>query len=97
MSISKKGFRKVQLVDGIFIASEASDVISSLIRERINFLKPHKLSMCEENVNSDTCYDDSRVNELTKEKKEFKAICKEAKIMGKKIKINGILDIETID
>jgi hypothetical protein len=96
MLISKEVLRKVQLVDGVFIPSEASDVISRLIREKINFHKLNRLS-CEENVNSDTAYDDSRVTELTEDRKEFKAICTEAKLMEKKIKVNGILEIEIID
>jgi hypothetical protein len=68
MSISKKVLRKVQLVDGVFIASKASGVISRLIREKINFHKLSRLSKYEENVNSDTSYDDNRVTELTVKK-----------------------------
>jgi hypothetical protein len=94
---SKDVLTKVQLVDSTFSPSEASDVVSSLIREKINFHKLHRLSMCEGNVNSDTNYDDSRVVELELERKEFKEICREAKLMGKRIKINGVLEIEIID
>lgn len=94
---TKNVITKVQLVDSTFSASEASDVVSSLIREKINFHKLHRLSMCEGNVNSDTNYDDSRVEKLELERKEFKEICREAKLMGKKIKINGVLEIEIID
>jgi hypothetical protein len=68
MSISKKVLHKVQLVDGIFIPLEASDVIGRLIREKINFHKLSRLSMYEENVNSDTSYDDNHVTELTVKK-----------------------------
>lgn len=88
---------KVQLVDGEFTASEASDLISSLIKEKVNFHKIHRLSMFEGNVNNDTSFDDLRVSELLKEKQEFKAFCREARAMGKKVKINGILNIELID
>jgi hypothetical protein len=97
MSISKGVLCKVQLVDGVFIPSEASDVISRLIREKINSYKLHKLSMCKKNANSDSGNDDSRVTELIAKRKEFKAICTEAKLTGKKIKINGVLEIEIID
>ncbi len=97
MSTSKEVLHKVQLVDGVFIPSEASDVISRLIREKINFHKINRLSMCEGNVNSDSGYDDSRVTELIEKRKEFKAICIKAKLTGKKIKINGVLEIEVID
>jgi hypothetical protein len=97
MSASKEVLHKVQLVDGIFTPSEASDVISSLIREKINFHKLHRLSICEGDVNSDTDYDDSRVILLSQERTEFKVICREAKLMGKKIKIKGTLEIEITD
>jgi hypothetical protein len=97
MNTTKEVMNKVQLVDGIFTASEASDIVSSLIGEKINFHKLHRLSMSEGNINSDTGYDDSRVVELTAERKEFKELCREARLMGKKIKINGILEIEIID
>jgi hypothetical protein len=53
--------------------------------------------MSEGNINSDTGYDDSRVVELTAERKEFKELSREARLMGKRIKINGILEIEIID
>ncbi|SHI42544.1 hypothetical protein [Aquimarina spongiae] len=88
---------KVQLVDGVFTPSEAADVINSLIREKINFHKLHRLSLCEGNINSDTQYDDSRVQELLQEKEDFKTIHKEALIAGKRVKISGVLEIEVID
>lgn len=88
---------KVQLVDGQFTPSEASDVINALIKEKINFHKIHRLSMCEGNIDSDTSYDDSRVAQLQREQVDLKAICHEARLAGKNVKINGILDIEIID
>lgn len=88
---------KVQLVDGKFTAMEASDVINSLIDEKINFHKIHRLSMCEGNVDSDTAFDDSRVAQLQREKESFREIYQEAKRAGKQLRINGILEIEIID
>jgi len=88
---------KVQLIDGTFTSSEGLDVINSLINEKINFHKLHRLSMCEGNMNSDTSYDDSRVTELFQEKEDFKKIFQEAQASGKRFKINGIIEIEMID
>lgn len=88
---------KVQLVDGDFTASETSDVLNALLNVKINFHKLHRLAVKEGDVNSDCSYDDSRVNELIQEKNDLKAICHEARLEGKKIKINGILNIELID
>ncbi|WP_298951664.1 hypothetical protein [uncultured Nonlabens sp.] len=97
MNTSKEVLNKVQLIDGQFTPSEAADVVSSLIEGKINFHKLRRLSLSEGNMHSDTGYDDSRVKELTIERKEFKAVCREALTMGKNIKINGILEIEIID
>lgn len=88
---------KVHLVDGVFTPSEALDVINNLIGEKINFHKIHRLSMCEGDMNSDTAYDDSRVHELMQEKDDFKAIYKEAKLLGKQVRINGILNVEIVE
>jgi hypothetical protein len=95
MSIRKVVPHKVQLVD---VICTPADVINSLIiKEKISFHKLHRrLSMSEGNITSDPIYDDSRITELTDEKKEFKPICRERNLMGKKIKINGTLEIEII-
>lgn len=95
--VAKDVLHKVKLVDGVFTASEASDVINSLIEEKINFHKIHRLSLNEGNMYSDTSYDDSRVNELIQDKAEFKSFCHEARIDGKKIRIHGVLNLEIID
>lgn len=88
---------EVQLIDGVFTPSEAKDVINALIKEKINFHKIHRLSIWEGNENDDTTFDDSRVSQLLREKENFKDVYKEAMLSGKRIKINGILDIEFVD
>jgi hypothetical protein len=87
---------KVQLVGGVFIPSEASDVISRLIIKKTSSYKLNSLSMSEENVNNDTAYNDSYLAELIKKRNEFKAVRTEAKLIGKKTNVNSILDIEII-
>ncbi len=89
--------KKVQLVDNVFTPQEASDIVTNLINEKINFHKLQRLSQWEGDVNSDTSFDDNRVVKLTKESQTFKKICQEAKINGQKIKINGVLEIEILD
>ncbi|MGY3792353.1 hypothetical protein [uncultured Aquimarina sp.] len=95
--VSTEVTHKVQLVDGVFTPSEASDVINSLIREKVNFHKLHRLSICEGDMHSDTKFDDSRVSQLLQEKENFKPIYKEAMLGGKRVKISGVLNIEIID
>lgn len=83
--------QKIQLVDGTFTPSEASDVILALLDEKINFHKLQRLSWCEGSTTADTEYPDGRIQELEKEIiKEFIASVRHE---GKKLKINGILNI----
>jgi hypothetical protein len=88
---------KLKLVDGTFTASEASDVINSLIKEKINFHKLHRLSMTEGDMNCNTGEDNSRISQLEHAQAEFKEFCKEARYANKRIKISGMLDVELID
>ena len=88
---------KLQLVDGEFTTSEASDVINALIKEKINFHKLHRLSIYERYMDTNTDFDDSRISQLQKAQTEFIEICNEARLAGKKIRINGVLNVEIID
>ena len=88
---------KVQLVDGAFTPSEAWDLISALIDEKINFHKLHRLSIWERDNLSDTGFDNKRMHQLLQEKEAFKAIYREAKQNGKKVRINGVINVDFID
>ena len=88
---------KVNLVDGTFTAVEAKQVINSLLDEKINFHKIHRLAICEGDQNSDTNFDDSRLGQLMREKESFKKVYQEVKKAGKQIRISGILEMEIID
>ncbi|WP_430906349.1 hypothetical protein [Maribacter sp. 2-571] len=88
---------KVQLVDGVFTATEAKDVVNSLINEKVNFHKIQRLAMCEGDCDSDTSYDDGRVAQLLQEKENFKEVYQEAKLSGKKVRISGVLTVDIID
>ncbi|NHF58699.1 hypothetical protein FK220_005070 [Flavobacteriaceae bacterium TP-CH-4] len=85
--------QKIQLVDGTFTISEANDVVTALINEKINFHKLQRLSLCEGLATADTLYPDGRIAELEQEKKIAKAFFKEVRNTGATIKINGTLEI----
>lgn len=87
----------VKLIDGTFTATEAKDVVSSLIKQKINFHKIHRLSIWEGNENGNTEFDDSRVAQLMRAQEDFVELCRELQKDGKRMKINGILEIEIID
>ena len=85
--------QKIQLVEGTFTPSEASDVISALIDEKINFHKLQRISMCEGHKDANTSYEDGRVAELHNEKKTAKEYIAQARREGYNLKIDGVLEI----
>ena len=85
--------QKIQLVDGKFTCSEASDVISALIEEKINFHKIQRLKRCEGNENSNVEYANNRIAELLKEKKIAKQFLAQARQQGCNVSINGTIEI----
>ncbi|MFY0603226.1 MAG: hypothetical protein JXQ93_04705 [Flavobacteriaceae bacterium] len=85
--------QKVQLVEGKFSPSEASDIISALITEKINFHKLQRLGRTEGDLHADCEYPNSRVKELEDERMIAKEFIKIARLEGQNLKINGTLEI----
>lgn len=91
--VVKDTTQKIQLVDGTFTVSEASDVVLSLLNEKINFHKLQRLSLCEGSMTANTKFPDERIAELEHEKSVAKAFFTEARTKGITIKIDGVLNI----
>lgn len=89
--------QKINLVDGQFTPSEASDVINALIKEKINFHKLQRLCVTEHCETSDTGHLDGRIGELTRERETAARFIKEARSAGKKITISGTLELSFED
>ncbi len=89
--------QNIQLVDGEFTPSEASDVIMSLIDQKINFHKLQRLALCEGFYGADTEYPDGRIGELEVERDIARDFISQVRYQGKKLKINGILEITLVD
>lgn len=89
--------QKIQLVAGEFTPSEASDVINALIREKINFHRIQRWSECERCDTTDTGYLDGRIGELTRDKDAAAELIKEARREGKRISIQGKLEVTIIE
>jgi len=85
--------QKIQLVDGTFSPSEASDVILALLDEKINFHKLQRISWCEGSDKADTEYPDGRIKELQEEKRIAKEFIASVRNEGKRLRIDGILNI----
>jgi hypothetical protein len=89
----QKATQKIQLVKGDFTPSEASDVIMSLINQKINFHKLQRLQMWEGNHKCKTDYIDGRIEELENEKENTREFINSLRGLGLNIKINGIIEI----
>ncbi|WP_439151154.1 hypothetical protein [Winogradskyella sp.] len=92
----KEAKQAVQLVEGLFKPSEASHIVNVLLEQKINFHKVQKLRLCEGNENSDTTYENSRIEELLKEKQIAKDYISIARKEGYNVVINGTLDISFV-
>ena len=78
---------------GILRFPEASDIVQTLINEKINFHKLQRLSLCEGFSEANTKYPDKRITELEHEKSVAKAFFQNARVKGFSVKINGTLEI----
>ncbi len=93
---TKKNQKTINLVDGTFTPSEASDVITALIDEKINFHKIQRLQIWEGNHKSKTHGLDNRIQELQTEKELARDIINEARTKGCNLVINGTLDLKYV-
>ncbi len=96
METMTKVAQKIQLVDGTFSPSEAQDVITALIDQKINFHKLQRLAWCEGNRDADTFYPDHRIHELEEEKKVAKEFISSIRNAGLELRINGVLEISLV-
>jgi len=89
--------QNIQLVKGEFTPSEASDIIMSLIDEKINFHQKQRLQKWEQNHKTNSEELDDRIKQLEKEKQTTKAFIANAKNLKNNITINGILEITIVE
>ena len=89
--------QNVRLVDGEFTPVQAIDVISSLIKQKINFHKVENLQNWEKDHKADPEPIKKRINELKEANEAAKQFIIEMKKNGKKVKIEGNLSINIVD
>jgi hypothetical protein len=85
--------QKINLIEGIFTASETADILRGMIDQKINFHKIHRLSITEGNQNDACSYDNSRIAELMAEKEKLNAYIKQVREQGGALQINGTIEI----
>ena len=89
--------KQINLIEGTFTPSEASDLVNEMIDVKLNFHKLHRLSITEGN-RREACEDDSsRIDELTAVKESYRDLIKEAKANGKKLVIKSVIEIIAVE
>lgn len=89
--------QKINLIDGIFKTSEASEIINSVLNVKINFHKLRRLSINEGDHNDECKFDSGRITELLNEQQIAKYFFSQAKLKGKKLQIRSVIHIEIED
>jgi len=89
--------QKINLVEGQFTPSEAQDVMDALIREKINFHKVQRLQQLIGDSDCETGELNGRIAQLLEEKQKVKAFVAEARSAGRKLVINGTLELSFAD
>lgn len=85
--------QKVQLVDGCYTPSDANDLITTLVGEKIKFLKIQNL---KEYIHDSTCDckpAEQRITELMSELKEIQQVVRQCRATGKEVKVSCKLEI----
>ncbi|MFT6816170.1 MAG: hypothetical protein ACJAZ3_002088 [Sphingobacteriales bacterium] len=95
--VQTKATQKINLIDGVFTASEASDIINSVLKVKINFHKLKRLSITEGNVKEECAFDDGKIAELMNEQQIAKEFFSQARLNGKKLKMSSAIQIEIED
>lgn len=89
--------KDVKLIDGEFTPSQALDILSALIDEKINYHKVENLQHWESNHHTDPQPFLKRIQELEHQKQVLEDYVLKLKKAGQNLKINGKLSLKPID
>lgn len=89
--------QKINLIDGIFTASETADILRGMIDKKINFHKIHRLCITEGDQDEACSYDSGRIAELMQEKEKLNAFIKQVREQGGALKIKGNIEITLLE
>lgn len=85
----------VQLVKGEFTPSQASDIVLSLISQKISYHKLEEIQLWERNHEIDLEPLRNRITELENEKKKAENFIAQMKAAGKNLKIDGTIEMKS--
>lgn len=90
-SVIAKQEEKIQLVKGEFTPDQASDVVMSLLNQKINFHKLKAIQQWEQNHKYDREPLNNRIKQLEEEKVIAADFISKMKLEGKTLNIEGLL------
>jgi hypothetical protein len=85
-----------KLVDGVFTASEAEEVINALISSKINYHSMQDLRNYEQS-GTDIAHSKKRIDALKEMKLSIKKVLDLAEEKGLKVKMDGLIDITILE
>ncbi|WP_127844115.1 hypothetical protein [Psychroflexus aestuariivivens] len=89
--------KEINLVDGEFTKSQAMDIVSALIDQKINYHRIEGMQFWESNHQIDKKPINNRVEQLKAEKEKFQDMIRSLSSNQTKLKIDGVLKIEIIE
>ncbi|MDB4655430.1 hypothetical protein OAE48_01140 [Flavobacteriales bacterium] len=81
--IATQEIEKIELANGGYAPSQASDVLNALIQQKINFYKIVRLSARVGDEDADTAWIDEKISTLKREQESAKHVIEEARILGR--------------
>ena len=102
MEIKKKPTSELQeqklwIVKGEFTPAQASNVIMSLIQQKINYHKLEGLQLWERNHKFNQEPLNNRIEELELERKAAADFISQMRTVGKNLIINGVITMQALD
>lgn len=91
--IATQEIERIEIANGGYAPSQAADVLNALIQQKINFYKVVRLSERIGNEDADTSWIDEKIENLTAQKENAKQVIKEARMLGRKIHLEGSIKL----
>lgn len=86
----------IQLVQGTFTPSQATDIVLSLLNQKINYHKLEEVQLWEQNHTINLEPLKNRIAQLEIEKQKATEFINQMKLKGSNLEINGVLAMKEV-
>ncbi len=87
--------QRYKLIDGSFTASEATQILLSLVKSKIDFHNLEKLSN-EERFGQDIAQSERRLTELRQLHETLRSACQSAAEKGQRVEVKGWIEMNLV-